>query len=149
MSGGSGERYEKNILRRPLAIRRWSRCEKKNEVWGSLICLTWSSEFYPCFLVFDFSYQKFKKRRVCTRRTRRGSWKGIRRGWEDRPWNLREPLSFHCCLSFYRLRVVPHLSSGIVQPAKRKRAWKSPHVVGRRYSLNPIRDWTIFSGLSS
>ena len=27
----------------------------------------------------------------------------------------------------HRLRVVPHLSSGIVERAKRERAWKSPH----------------------
>ena len=29
--------------------------------------------------------------------------------------------------SFIRLRVVPHFSSGIVERAKRERAWKSPH----------------------
>ena len=81
--------------------------------------------------MFDFSYQKFKKRRVCMRRTRRGSWKGIWRGWKDRPWNPREPFLFHCCLSFYRLQVVPHLSSGIVERAKRERAWKSPHAKRR------------------
>ena len=27
----------------------------------------------------------------------------------------------------FRLRVVPHFSSGIVEGAKRERAWKSPH----------------------
>ena len=37
----------------------------------------------------------------------------------------------HCVswekITFYRLRVVPHFSSGIVERAKRERAWKSPH----------------------
>ena len=31
------------------------------------------------------------------------------------------------CAEGHRLRVVPHFSSGIVERAKRKRAWKSPH----------------------
>ena len=31
------------------------------------------------------------------------------------------------CRFFHRLRVVPHFSSGIVERAKRERAWKSPH----------------------
>ena len=30
-------------------------------------------------------------------------------------------------VGFYRPRVVPHFSSGIVERAKRERAWKSPH----------------------
>ena len=30
-------------------------------------------------------------------------------------------------LSSFRLRVVPHFSSGVVERAKRERAWKSPH----------------------
>ena len=33
-----------------------------------------------------------------------------------------------CILSEDRLLVVPHFSSGIVERAKRERAWKSPHV---------------------
>ena len=36
-------------------------------------------------------------------------------------------LSIICVLTKSRLRVVPHFSSGIVEQAKRERAWKSPH----------------------
>ena len=46
----------------------------------------------------------------------------------------RKKLSHNNCLQFplyrqinARLRVVPHFSSGIVERAKRERAWKSPH----------------------
>ena len=51
-----------------------------------------------------------------------------------------------------RLRVVPHFSSGIVERAKRERAWKSPHARkgdtrGERkmhdFSLSPPRDSAI------
>ena len=41
-----------------------------------------------------------------------------------RPWGRGFPIIM---LSTRRLRVVPHLSSGIVKQAKRERAWKSPH----------------------
>ena len=34
---------------------------------------------------------------------------------------------FYACYWNSRLLVVPHFSSGIVEPAKRERAWKSPH----------------------
>ena len=36
-----------------------------------------------------------------------------------------------------RLRVVPHFSSGLVEPAIRACAWKSPHA--RNFSLSPPR----------
>ena len=36
-------------------------------------------------------------------------------------------IKIHGCRAASRLRVVPHLSSGIVERAKRERAWKSPH----------------------
>ena len=37
-----------------------------------------------------------------------------------------------------RLRVVPHFSSGIVERAKLKRAWKSPHAAFRLFSRGVI-----------
>ena len=44
-------------------------------------------------------------------------------------------LNFFSRRSFFRLsrlRVVPHFSSGIVERAKRERAWKSPRVAFSR-----------------
>ena len=41
--------------------------------------------------------------------------------------NLTRRLLVNSRQSCCRLRVVPHLSSGIVERAKRERAWKSPH----------------------
>ena len=44
-----------------------------------------------------------------------------------------------------RLRVVPHFSSGIVEQAKRERAWKSPHArkgdTRRGESVSPFLAW--------
>ena len=57
------------------------------------------------------------------------TWKSIY--WKS--WSLAllfVPHHGHAFLYFFfkcRLRVVPHFSSGIVQRAKRERAWKSPH----------------------
>ena len=55
----------------------------------------------------------------------------------------------------YRLRVVPHFSSGIVERAKRERAWKLPHArkgdtrLGKRKSLpaacRRFSRWVIFT----
>ena len=45
------------------------------------------------------------------------------------PWSIRVQTHQNAFLSsqICRLRVVPHFSSGIVERAKRERAWKSPH----------------------
>ena len=57
------------------------------------------------------------------------TWKSIY--WKS--WSLAllfVPHHRHAFLYFFfkcRLRVVPHFSSGIVERAKRERAWKSPH----------------------
>ena len=40
-------------------------------------------------------------------------------------------------LPFGRLRVVPHFSSGIVERAKRERAWKSPHAIFLAFFFSP------------
>ena len=45
-------------------------------------------------------------------------------------WKIRRTVIF----SRYRLRVVPHFSSEIVERAKRERAWKSPHA-GRKITF--------------
>ena len=49
-------------------------------------------------------------------------------------------------LLFTRLRVVPHFSSGILERAKRERAWKSPHA--RKAIRGGERDGMIFQARS-
>ena len=46
-----------------------------------------------------------------------------------------------------RLRVVPHLSSGILERAKRERAWKSPHTRSPR-RVSPFLAWGDFHARS-
>ena len=52
---------------------------------------------------------------------------------------------------YNRLRVVPHFSSGIVERAKRERAWKSPHArkgdtrQGQRILHGGTKIWILFS----
>ena len=54
-------------------------------------------------------------------------------------WTCQEKIDVgHFWVSNGRLRVFPHFSSGIVERAKRERAWKSPHArkgTGARVSL--------------
>ena len=56
---------------------------------------------------------------------------------------------------YNRLRVVPHFSSGIVERAKRERAWKSPHARKgdtqrgeRKMSVSPFLAWGDFHARS-
>ena len=50
------------------------------------------------------------------------------------------------CLQF-RLRVVLHFSSGIVERAKRERAWKSPHAWGYFHARSLYYRWGKMGGL--
>ena len=53
---------------------------------------------------------------------------------KDKNPNKKNNLSFN-----RRLRVVPHFSEGIVERAKRERAWKSPHARKGDTPLSPPR----------
>ena len=65
-------------------------------------------------------------------------------------WNARTCLNEFIWTS-NRLRVVPHFSSGIVERAKRERAWKSPHArkgdtrQGQRILHGGTKIWILFS----
>ena len=47
-----------------------------------------------------------------------------------------------------RLQVVPHLSSGIIEQAKRERAWKSPHARKARRGGEIFTRWGDFPARS-
>ena len=66
--------------------------------------------------------------------------------WENQLWRREMTAVFSGYVSV-RLRVVPHYSSGIVERAKRERAWKSPHA-RRAIRVSPFLAWGDFHACS-
>ena len=59
-----------------------------------------------------------------------------------------QPKRFHLKGYTTRLRVVRHFSSGIVERAKRERAWKLPHARKATRSVSPFLAWGDFHARS-
>ena len=89
-------------------------------LWGAQICGLPQTNRNICFWVF-LLMRKFRKELIKIKvifilRQRLFRWQ-----------NLKKSVTFLTHIRADRLRVVPHFSSGIVERAKRERAWKSPH----------------------
>ena len=89
--------------------------------WGDKILQTWKEHAVTLFhretsLVKALNQSYFsEKNNKCPESISGHQW--------DFPNSKAHASSAQCA----RLRVVPHFSSGIVEPAKHERAWKSPH----------------------